>query len=128
MKRLCGALHTTTLAYAYNGSMRTVVVALLLLGVWLNWDRIDRFFDGAPAVTGSGEVILYATSWCGYCKKTRELFADQGIPYREYDIEVSAEGRERYEALGGNGVPVIDIRGTVVHGFDEDEILAAWRR
>ncbi len=108
--------------------MRTVVIGLLLLGIWLNWDRIDRFFDGTPAVTGSGEVILYATSWCGYCKKTRALFKEQGIPYKEYDIESSDEGRERYEALGGNGVPVIDIRGKVIHGFDKNEILAAWRQ
>lgn len=102
-----------------------MIIGLLALGLWLNWDRIDRFFDGTPAVTGSGDVILYSTSWCGYCAKTRELFEDKGISYKEYDIEKSDEGRERYEHLGGNGVPVIDVRGTIVHGFDKDEILEA---
>jgi glutaredoxin len=106
--------------------MRSIIIGLLALGLWLNWDRIDRFFDGAPAVTGSGEVILYSTSWCGYCAKTRELFEDKGIPYKEYDIEKSDEGRARYEALGGDGVPVIDVRGKIVHGFDRGEILEAW--
>ncbi|HMN45399.1 MAG TPA: glutaredoxin family protein [Povalibacter sp.] len=105
--------------------MRTLVVCLLALGLWLNWDRIDRFFDGEPAVTGSGDVILYATSWCGYCRKTRELFDEQGVAYVEYDIEKSDEGRARYDELGGNGVPVIDVRGTIIHGYDEDGILAA---
>ena len=105
--------------------MRTIVVCLLALGLWLNWDRIDRFFDGEPAVTGSGDVVLYATDWCGYCRKTRELFEEQGVTYREYDIEKSEEGMRRYEALGGNGVPVVDIRGTVIHGYDEKGILAA---
>lgn len=105
--------------------MRTIVVCLLALGLWLNWDRIDRFFDGEPAVTGSGDVVLYATSWCGYCRKTRELFKERGVSYKEYDIEKSEEGMKRYEALGGNGVPVIDVRGTVIHGYDEDRILTA---
>lgn len=34
-------------------------------------------------------VVLYATSWCGYCKATREFFADYGIRYVEHDIEAS---------------------------------------
>ena len=108
-------------------AMRNVILVMLALGLWLNWDRIDRFFDGEPAVTGSGEVVLYATSWCGYCRKTRELLEDQGVAYREFDIEESDEGRQQYEALGGNGVPVLDVRGTVIHGYDEGEILSALR-
>jgi glutaredoxin len=106
--------------------MKNWVLAVVALGVVLNWNRIDRFFDGEPAVRANqGEVVLYATSWCGYCRKTRALFEQQGVAYTEFDIETSEEGRRRYEALEGNGVPVIDIRGTVIHGFDEDEIMAA---
>jgi mycoredoxin len=106
--------------------MKKIALALLALGVILNWNRIDRFFDGEPAVTGAqGDVILYATSWCGYCRKTRELFKEQGVAFTEFDIETSEEGRRRYEALDGDGVPVIDIHGTVLHGYDRDEILAA---
>jgi glutaredoxin len=107
------------------GRMRNIVIGLLILGLWVNWNRIDRFFDGEPAATGSGDVVLYATSWCGYCRKARELLTEQGVSYQEFDIEESAEGLARYEALGGNGVPVLDVRGTVIHGYDEDEILAA---
>lgn len=110
--------------------MKNFLLAMLAIGVFLNWERIDRFFDGEPAITGNtqGEVILYATSWCGYCRKTRELFKEQGVAFTEFDIETSDEGRRRYEALDGEGVPVIDIRGTVIHGFDRREILAALNR
>lgn len=62
-------------------------------------------------------VILYATAWCGYCKKTREFLAENNIEYIEYDIEKSEEGRKQHKALGGRGVPVLDIKGTVIHGY-----------
>ena len=106
--------------------MRKIIIVLLALGLYLNWNRIDRFFDGSPAVSAAnGEVILYATSWCGYCRKTRELFEEHGVAYKEYDIETSEEGLRQYEALNGNGVPVMSVHGTVIHGYDEDAILAA---
>ena len=66
--------------------------------------------------------MLYSTQWCGYCKKTRELFKARGVPYREYDIEHSEEGHAQYEKLGGNGVPVIVINGAVILGYDRAEI------
>lgn len=62
-------------------------------------------------------VILYATSWCGYCKKTRAFLSENKINYIEYDIEQSEEGRKQHQALGGNGVPVLDIKGTVIYGY-----------
>jgi mycoredoxin len=63
-------------------------------------------------------VILYATTWCGYCKKTRAFLAENNISYIEYDVEKSEEGRKQLQALGGQGVPVLDIKGTVVLGYD----------
>jgi len=63
------------------------------------------------------EVILYATAWCGYCKKTRAFLAKNNIEYTEYDVEKSEEGHKQHQALGGGGVPVLDIRGTVIHGY-----------
>ncbi len=62
-------------------------------------------------------VILYATSWCGYCKRTRAFFSENNIKYTEYDVEKSEVGRQQYEALGGQGVPVVDIKGTVIFGY-----------
>jgi hypothetical protein len=41
---------------------------------------------------------------------------------REFDIEKDAEARKAYEALGGRGIPLIDVNGTLIRGFDPDEI------
>lgn len=77
-------------------------------------ERVDQY---------PGEVVLYATSWCGYCKKTRELLRDNGIAYTEYDIEKSERGRREYDELKGRGIPLMVIDGQVVRGYDANQIL-----
>lgn len=68
------------------------------------------------------KVVLYATDWCGYCAKARTFLKDNNIPYVEFDIEKSTEGRAEYEKLGGNGIPLLLVRGNVVRGYSPDEI------
>jgi mycoredoxin len=63
-------------------------------------------------------VILYATAWCGYCKKMRAFLAENNINYIEYDVEKSEAGRKQHEALNARGVPVLDIKGTIIYGYD----------
>jgi len=73
-------------------------------------------------------VILYATSWCGYCKKTREFLTDNRIKYIEYDVEKSEEGRKQHEQLGGNGIPILDIKGTVIHGYSVKDMKFVFKK
>lgn len=106
--------------------MKKFLVIALILGVFQNRDSIQDFFSDAPDVPATnGGVVLYATDWCGYCQKTRELFAKHDIPYIEYDIEKSSQGYREYRDLGGRGVPVINANGTVIHGYSAQRILAA---
>jgi mycoredoxin len=105
--------------------LKKLIALVILLALWQNWGTVERAFSKPPVLTDQGEVILYATSWCGYCRMTRTFLADNGIEYTEYDIEASAEGKRQYDALGVRGIPVLRIRGTLVEGFDPNEILAA---
>jgi mycoredoxin len=70
-------------------------------------------------------VTLYATEWCGYCKKTRKFLAENNIDYQEYDIEKSEEGSRRYKALNGNGVPLVVVNREVIRGYNPKAIVAA---
>ena len=72
------------------------------------------------------DVVLYATSWCGWCRKTRELFASLGVVYVERDVDANAAYRlERDRLTGGeDGVPVVDWRGVTVRGFAEGRFRA----
>jgi len=74
-------------------------------------------------------VILYSTTWCGVCKATAQFLKKEGIPYEEKDVE-KTEGAQQELACKAlksgkriNGVPVLDIGGTLLLGFDRDDIL-----
>lgn len=64
------------------------------------------------------QVIMYATSWCGYCKKARKYFAENNIAYTEYDIEKDAQAKRKYDAFSGKGVPVIFVGQKRMNGFN----------
>ncbi len=69
-------------------------------------------------------IIIYTTQTCVYCKMARALFQKQGLPYIEKDVGVDDNARsEMIEKSGQMGVPVIDIDGSIVVGFDRDNIM-----
>ena len=69
------------------------------------------------------KVTIYSTPTCGYCKMAKEFFAEKGIEYTEYDVSTDEARRdEMVEKTGQMGVPVIDIEGQVVVGFDKDKL------
>jgi glutaredoxin len=69
-------------------------------------------------------VILYSTSWCGWCRRTRTLLSRLEVPFVEKDIEASEQARAEHEAKAGPGagVPVLDIGGKIVRGFNAEAI------
>lgn len=78
----------------------------------------------------SDQIVVYSTTWCGYCKMLKKYLTDKGLTYVEKDIETDAAAHaELMEKIGDNfrGVPVADIYGNIILGFDRpaiDEALA----
>jgi len=105
--------------------MKKFILIIAVVAIVLNWNSITNVFNPPPDYSADHEedVILYATSWCGYCKQARKLFKDNNISYFEYDVEKSSEGREQFKRLGGRGVPLILIKGSILKGYDPDEVL-----
>jgi len=68
-------------------------------------------------------VVLYSTSWCGYCAKTRRFFKRNKITYVEYDIEKSATAKRQYDDLGGGGVPLVLVNRQIVRGYNPSLIV-----
>lgn len=71
------------------------------------------------------KVIIYSTTWCAFCKTEKQYLEKLGVAFVEKDIEADAEAHEELMGkIGGNfrGVPVTDIDGDLVLGFDRPKI------
>jgi len=68
-------------------------------------------------------VTIYTTATCVYCRAAKKLFSEHNIAYTEKDVAQDAAARsEMIERSGQLGVPVIDVNGTVVVGFNEPKL------
>lgn len=116
--------------------MKKLIAFVVVFAVYQSWGKIESIFSPSlskqqlataqvNAQNSTKKVILYGTTWCGYCKKTREFLAENNIAYTEFDIENSDEGRRRYDAINGSGVPVVEVNSTVIRGYAPEAILAA---
>jgi glutaredoxin-like YruB-family protein len=72
------------------------------------------------------QITIYSTTWCAFCKTEKQYLDKLGIPFVEKDIETDKEAYEELMRKSGEsgyqGVPVTDIAGTLVLGFDRHRI------
>lgn len=74
------------------------------------------------AKTEIKKVVMYSTSWCPYCKKARNYFKQQGIPFVEYDVEKLPNRMREFKKLGGTGYPLVLIgKKQQMQGFNISE-------
>lgn len=91
---------------------------------------MDAAKTAAKSDDDAKKVIVYSTNWCAYCKMAKQYLAGKNIEFEEKNIEEDADAhKELMDKIGGNfrGVPVIDVAGTIVLGFDRPKIDAAIR-
>ncbi|MBE3576350.1 MAG: glutaredoxin family protein [Limnochordales bacterium] len=70
-------------------------------------------------------VTVYSTPTCPYCNAAKRYLKERGVPFR--DVDVSRDQRAAMEMIrksGQMGVPVLDIGGRIVVGFDRNKINA----
>ncbi|MEL7058898.1 MAG: glutaredoxin domain-containing protein [Acidobacteriota bacterium] len=71
-------------------------------------------------------VTMYSTTWCGVCSRARLFLEQLEVDVVELDIEANREAAfEKNRKSPDCGVPVLDIGGTVLCGFDPQAIRAA---
>ncbi len=69
---------------------------------------------------------VYSTPTCPYCKQAKEFLKQNNIPFD--DINVAADQKaadDMVQKSGQMGVPVLDINGTIIVGFDKEAIKKA---
>jgi len=68
-------------------------------------------------------ITVYSADWCAYCHMVKRYFDGLGIKYEEKNIETDPNAAaESEEKSGQRGIPVIDIDGKIIIGFDRLEI------
>ena len=88
--------------------------------------------DLGPIAKNEG-VIVYSTTWCGPCKSLQKWLTAEGIPFITKDVEndpgAGAEVAAKLKKAGmqPGGVPVTDVAGTIIKGFDQRSIEQALR-
>lgn len=66
------------------------------------------------------KVTIYTTPTCQFCKMVKAFFGENSIQFTEKDVTVDVQAQhEMIEKSGQMGVPVIDIDGQLVVGFDK---------
>lgn len=69
------------------------------------------------------KIIIYTTPSCGYCKMAKAFFKEHNLQYQEKDLASDAVARDEMIAKSNQlSVPVIDIDGQIVVGFDKQKL------
>ena len=71
-------------------------------------------------------VKVYTTSTCPWCVKTKEFLKASNIKYNEVNVGMDEKSRnEMFEKSGQFGVPVTDVNGTIIVGYDKEALKKA---
>lgn len=74
----------------------------------------------------NNHVIIYSADWCAFCHAAKDYLKKLGVSFTEKNVESDPEiAREAVTKSGQTGIPVLDIDGTIIIGFDRPKIDAA---
>ncbi|MCA9327426.1 NrdH-redoxin [Candidatus Saccharibacteria bacterium] len=72
------------------------------------------------------QVTVYSAPWCGFCRAAKQYLDQKGVKYTDKDVDQDrAYAEESVKLSGQMGIPVLDINGTIIVGFDRPKIDAA---
>jgi glutaredoxin 3 len=74
-----------------------------------------------PMDDRGNDVVIYSTTWCGYCERARGLLSRKGVEFREIKLDEEPAERETMMTRSGGrrSVPQIFIGERHVGGYDE---------
>ena len=74
----------------------------------------------------AARVTIYTTPTCGHCAAAKRYLKEHRVPFREVDVSRDpASAAEMKRKSGQQAVPVIDVNGRIIVGFDKRRVNAA---
>lgn len=71
-------------------------------------------------------VLIYSTSTCPFCIRVKQFLTENNISFKNIDVSDDHQAAEEMiQKSGQMGVPVLDIDGKIIVGFDKESIKQA---
>jgi len=71
-------------------------------------------------------VKIYSTPTCPWCIRTKQFLKENNVIFEDLDVSSNQTAAEEMTQKSGQmGVPVLDIEGQIIVGFDKEKIKAA---
>jgi glutaredoxin len=92
--------------------------------------ELEAMLADEQAMPSQPQIILYSTSWCGVCKKAKKFLKERGLAFIELDVEKNEEAARELKVKSERAniplgsVPVIDVGGTLMRGFDPERLMS----
>lgn len=68
-------------------------------------------------------IKVYSTPTCPYCTMAKKYLDSKNVQYTEYDVSKDRDAAtEMINKSGQRGVPVLEINGEIIVGFDKEKI------
>jgi glutaredoxin-like YruB-family protein len=64
------------------------------------------------------KVIVYGAEWCPWCHRVTDFLKQNNISFQEKDVDNQSNADECMKKSGQAGIPVTDVDGKVIVGFD----------
>ncbi|MBN2518593.1 MAG: glutaredoxin family protein [Candidatus Altiarchaeota archaeon] len=72
------------------------------------------------------KIAVYSTPTCPYCKMAKEFLKKNKVKFKDVNVaEDKKAAQEMIDKSGQMGVPVIEVEGKMIVGFDEDALKEA---
>ncbi|MBA7533591.1 Glutaredoxin 3 [subsurface metagenome] len=69
------------------------------------------------------KIKVYGVPTCPFCKRAKEFFKDKGFDFEDLDVSVNHDlAKEMIKKSGQMSVPVIEVDGKIIIGFDKEKI------
>ncbi len=74
------------------------------------------------------QLIIYGAEWCAFCHEAMRYLDTKGVKYvyKNVDLDMN-DAKAAVDKSGQTGIPVLDVAGTIIIGFDRPRLDAALR-
>jgi glutaredoxin len=74
----------------------------------------------------TSKIIIYGAEWCAFCHEAMRYLDGLHAKYDYRNVDLNADdARAAVQKSGQTGIPVLDVDGTIIIGFDRPKIDAA---